>query len=206
MLPYAVQVKICTAQELQLRFLMRWRAVLCSSDWSVMFVFKHCIFLLLDFIVLRYGHGASVFSDETAWVCHSALSSLLCVGVSEGNVYLINVRACVCVLYLSACTHAFRWPQGLLRVHWTGGGVLISHCGGEWLAGSSHYTFLPTGGAGDPNGSGVTRAKAYIWSSSCLNNRSQLYMWFDVHNPRTLVLKMNKCIKSIVFTQAFQIL
>lgn len=113
---------------------------------------------------------------------------------------------CVCVLYLSACTHAFRWPQGLLRVHWTGRGVLISHCGGEWLAGSSHYTFLPTGGAGDPNGSGVTRAKAYIWSSSCLNNRSQLYMWFDVHNPRTLVLKMNKCIKSIVFTQAFQIL
>lgn len=95
MLPYAVQVKICTAQELQLRFLMRWRAVLCSSDWSVMFVFKHCIFLLLDFIVLRYGHGTSVFSDETAWVCHSALSSLLCVGVSEGNVYLINVRVCV---------------------------------------------------------------------------------------------------------------
>lgn len=90
----------------------------CSFDWSVMFVVKHCIFLLLDFIVLRYGHRTSVFSDEPAWVCHSALSSLLCVGVSEGNVYLLNVRANVYV-YLSACTHVFRWPQGLLRVHWT---------------------------------------------------------------------------------------
>jgi len=138
-----------------------------------MFVFKHCIFLLLDFIVLRYGHGTSVFSDDTAWVCHSALSSLLCVG-GFWRKCLPYKCACVCVLYLSACTHAFRWPQGLLRVHWTGGWVLISHCGGEWLAGSSHYTFLPTGGAGDPSGSGVTRAKAYIWSSSCLNNRSQM--------------------------------
>lgn len=48
-----------------------------------------------------------MFSDETAGVCHSALSYLLCVGVSEGNVYLINVRASVYV-YSSACTHAFR--------------------------------------------------------------------------------------------------
>lgn len=159
----------------------------CSFDWSVMFVVKHCIFLLLDFIVLRYGHRTSVFSDETAWVCHSALSSLLCVGVSEGNVYLINVRASVYV-YLSACTHAFRWPQGLLRVHWTEGWVRISHCGGKRLAGSSQCTSLPTGGAGDQNGSGVTWAKCKPTCAAAHVKRieSVIVGWFDVHNPRTL--------------------
>ncbi len=115
----------CIGEEQQLHFLMlQWGEELFF--WLVCDVRSQALYLpafrFLSFKVRTQDMSFWMKQPESA-----TLPYLLCSVWG----FLKELFTCECVyVYLSACPHAFRWPQGLLRVHWTEGWVRISHCGG----------------------------------------------------------------------------